>query len=176
MSNHSNGTEPPPGKSIGQGMMVVGWIVILGLLALVFGRWEEQQYNPNQQIESQRVGEQVVVELERNRWGHYVANGTINDKTVTYLLDTGATDVSVPGSLANKLNLKRGQRFTASTANGNISVYRTVIDKLTLGGITMYGVQASINPHMREDEVLLGMSVLQYLELKQSGNTLTLRQ
>ncbi|UTW46735.1 TIGR02281 family clan AA aspartic protease [bacterium SCSIO 12696] len=161
---------------MGRGMMYAGWLVLLALLTWVFGNWEEERYNPNQQVAGQTNGGHTEVVLKRNRWGHYVANGTINNKTVTYLLDTGATDVSIPGHLEKKLGLQRGQSYRASTANGTIQVYSTTLDKFTLGGIEMRNVRASINPFMRENEILLGMSVLQHLELVQKGNTLTIRQ
>ncbi|MDM3871995.1 TIGR02281 family clan AA aspartic protease [Porticoccus sp. W117] len=174
--------EPPqhpaqqPGKSIGRGMMIAGWLIVLALLTWVFGNWEESRYNPNQNVATTSSGGQVEVSLQRNRWGHYVANGTINGKTVTYLLDTGATDVSIPGHLEKKLGLSRGRSFNASTANGIIQVYGTTLDTFTLGGIEMRNVRASINPHMKANEILLGMSVLQHLELVQKGDSLTIRQ
>ncbi|MGS2723843.1 retropepsin-like aspartic protease family protein [Porticoccus sp. GXU_MW_L64] len=167
---------PSPEKTMGRGMMIAGWLIVLALLTWVFGDWEESRYNPNRDVTSSTTGGQVEVTLKRNRWGHYVANGTINGKVVTYLLDTGATDVSIPGHLETKLNLRRGRSHNASTANGTIQVYSTTVDKFTLGKIEMRNVRASINPHMRENEILLGMSVLQHLELVQRGDTLTIRQ
>ena len=161
---------------MGRGMMYIGWLLLLGLLTWWFGDWEESRYNPNREVVSSINGGQVEVTLKRNRWGHYVANGTINGKEVTYLLDTGATDVSIPGHLEKKLGLRRGRSYSASTANGTIRVYGTTVDKFTLGNIEMRNVRASINPYMKEDEILLGMSVLQHLELVQKGDSLTIRQ
>jgi aspartyl protease family protein len=173
---HNPFDDSDQNSSLGRGMFYAGWLIVLGLLTVVFGDWEAQQLNPNQNISSKTYNGSAEVVLQRNRWGHYVANGFINGVEVTFLLDTGATNVSVPGSIAKALNLKKGMRSRTSTANGTINVYMTSIDELQLGNIVMTNVRGSINPHMRENEVLLGMSFLKHLELVQKGDTLILRQ
>lgn len=163
-------------RSIGISMVVLAWIVFLGLLAWWFTNYEESQRNPNQKISSRYTenGLEEIV-LQRNRYGHYVATGSINGKPVTFLLDTGATDVSIPEQLANKLKLKRGVRQIYSTANGQITAYATKLKRISLGGIELQNIRASINPSVQGDEVLLGMSFLKNLEFTQRGDTLTIR-
>ena len=116
------------------------------------------------------------VVLQRNRDGHYLATGQINGQNVEFLLDTGASDVSVPQPLAMRLGLKRGQAAIYSTANGNITSYLTRIDSLNLGGIELRDIRASINPSTNADTILLGMSFLKHLEFTQRGDTLIIRQ
>ncbi|MCV6610409.1 MAG: retroviral-like aspartic protease family protein [Amphritea sp.] len=149
------------------------WIVILGLFYLLFEDQLLQRENPNHNLTVVNTGEPVV--LQRNRQGHYVAPGEINGVPVTFLLDTGATDISIPGALSKKLRLKAGQPFYARTANGTIEVYSTVLDRVSLGGIEQRNVRASINPHMDSRTILLGMSFMQHLEMIQRGDTLTLK-
>ncbi|AFV00715.2 retropepsin-like aspartic protease family protein [Simiduia agarivorans] len=171
--------SPPqaaPGKSMGKAMLMITWLVVLGLLTLWFGRWEERQYNPNAAPESRLASDQVIVTLNANRWHHYVSNGTINGEPVTFLLDTGATAVSVPANLADKLGLDKGVPMQSQTANGTVRVWSTRIDQLTLGAITLTNLRGSINPGMQGDEILLGMSALKQLEIRQQGDTLTLIQ
>ncbi|MDO6695014.1 TIGR02281 family clan AA aspartic protease [Aliiglaciecola sp. 3_MG-2023] len=160
---------------IGKWMFFAFWIVGLLLLSLYFGDRLEKQINPNQNPESQLNNGAVEVKLKRNRMGHYVASGLINDQPVTFLLDTGATNVSVPAHLANELGLVAGARYTVSTANGNVTVAQTNIQQLDLGSIRINNVRASINPGMLSDEILLGMSVLKQLEFTQRGDWLILR-
>ncbi len=157
-------------------MIIAAWIVVLGLLTFFFSDWLERERNPNRQVLS-RIAEDGATEvvLQRNRWGHYVSSGRINGETVEFLVDTGAIDVSVPGSLADRLGLKRGMPTTYQTANGNITGYRTHIERLELGNLVLLDVPASINPAYTEDDILLGMSVLKRLEFTQRGDTLTLR-
>lgn len=165
-----------PGKRIGKGMLAVSWIIILVGLTAFFGSKEKSWYNPNQTVEGSATASARTVTLERNRQHHYVATGEINGHKVTFLLDTGATNVSVPAQIGRKLGLRPGERYTAATANGLVEVRGTNIRELKLGPIVLEDVNASLNPGMNGDEILLGMSALKTLDFSQSGSTLTLTQ
>ena len=107
---------------IGIVMTVLAWIVVLGLLSALFGGWMEHLNNPNQQVRTEVRADGVrEVVLRQNRAGHYVATGAINGHKVTFLLDTGATSVSVPAKVANRIGLKRGAPLRANTANGVVT-------------------------------------------------------
>jgi len=164
-------------QRIGKGMIFAAWIVAIGLLTLVFNSFLDKQHNPNQTL-STKYGENGAREviLQRNRSGHYVANGTINGQPVVFFLDTGATIVSIPETIANRLNLQRGRAIPANTANGVIITYHTELGSIALGNIELRHVRASINPHTQSNEILLGMSFLKHLEFTQRGDTLILRQ
>lgn len=175
-----NRIENPPQsatKRIGGTMITLAWLLALALLTLVFNDWLEEQHNPNPRPASsgneQGLGE---VHLVRNRYGHYVATGHINGHEVEFLLDTGATDVSIPAALARRLALMPGAAVPVHTAGGIIEVYLTTVSQIGLGSILIEDVPAHINPHVRGDAVLLGMSFLKHLEFSQRGNTLSLRQ
>lgn len=163
-------------QNTGKGMMVAACVLGLVVMTLFFGGIEEERINPNQTPASRVSGDVVEVDLERNRAGHYVVTGTINDEPVDFLLDTGATDVVVPGELANELGLPRGRTGRAMTANGPVTIYATTIDQLSIGDIVLREVQASINPAMNDIGILLGMSALGQVEFRQEGDSLTLRQ
>jgi len=158
-------------------LVVLAWVVILGLLAWWFDDYEKSQYNPNQQINtrSSAIGEQEIV-LQRNRFGHYVATGQINGKPVTFLVDTGASDVSIPDGLADSLGLERGISQVYNTANGQITANLTRLDRISIGSIELHNIPASINPSVKGDDILLGMSFLKNLEFTQRGDTLTIRK
>jgi aspartyl protease family protein len=163
-------------SKIGQGMFAAAFILGIAMLTVFFGGVEEQKRNPNQNPESVMLTQSVEVNLKRNRQGHYVVTGAINNRPVELLLDTGATDVVVPGALADKLQLRRGRAGRAMTANGSVTIYETNIDQLSIGEIQLFNVRASINPSMAPPAVLLGMSALGQVEFLQSGESLTLRQ
>lgn len=150
------------------------WVVALAMLTLYFNNYIESRDNPNAALALTSGDGQEVV-LDRNRAGHYLAPGRINGERVGFLLDTGATSVSVPESLAQELGLERGAPMQSMTANGVITVYRTTLDSVELGGIQMQNVSASINPGMPGEIVLLGMSFMQHLDLIQRNGQLTLR-
>jgi aspartyl protease family protein len=158
-------------------MLITGWILGIGLLSLLFSGVLDHQRNPNQNLTMHVSGNGVrEVVLQRNRGGHYLANGRINGQEVEFLLDTGASDVSVPQVVAQRLGLERGMPLTYSTANGNITAYLTRIPQLDLGGIELHDIRASINPYMDGETILLGMSFLKHLEFTQRGDTLIIRQ
>ena len=161
---------------LGKGMTLAAWIIALGLLTLFFNNKLESQRNPNQAVYS-RINDAGTPEviLKRNRFGHYVTTGTVNGRSVEFMLDTGASDVAIPAELAQELGLERGAPVQYQTANGVVTAYRTTIDSVSIGPMVIRSVPASINPGMRDMEILLGMSVLRHVEFTQRGDTLILR-
>lgn len=151
-------------------------LAFIGSLTWVFSWLLDKQHNPNQgsltRITADGSGEVV---LQRNRAGHYVANGRINGSQVQFFLDTGATSVSIPEPIAGQLGLQRGPAMIARTANGTVTVYATRLDSIGLGDIEMSNVNATINPAMHGPDILLGMSFLGRLDLYQQGDTLRLQ-
>ncbi len=170
-------TDNPTPKRFGGTMIVLAWVCALGLLSLLFTNILGWQHNPNRAVDSRTLDDGVAeTRLLQNRQGHYVANGSINGHKVVFLLDTGATTVSVPQGLARRIGLEEGPVVRSQTANGTISTYRTRLDNVELGKIKLYNISAGINPYMQGEEVLLGMSFLRRLELIQRDGSLTLRQ
>jgi len=160
----------------GKLMIFAAWIGAALLLTWLFAGELDRRENPNQVVNTARTAEAVEVSLTRNRMGHYVATGRINGRGVRFFLDTGATNVALSESLARELGLKRGPSSYTRTANGTIVTYQTALGRVSLGGIEIRDVTASINPRMSGDEVLLGMSFLKHLEMIQRGDQLLLRQ
>lgn len=179
MNRTPNGHQKPPQKQpsiqgLGKGMYSVAWLLGIALLTLFFSDHEQRKINPNQNPET-RVSQGIAeVVLQQNRQGHYITNGTINGTEVTFLLDTGATNVSVPAHIAEKIGLQKGYPQPTITANGTIRVYQSWIDELTIGKIVLRDIDANINPHVTDDFILLGMSALTKLEFTQRNDTLTL--
>ena len=169
-------SQQPPGKRAGRVFMVLAWCAALFLATRFFGQWEERQQNPNAVVTSQQGEGFVEVKLVGNNQGHFVASGQINGQPVDFMLDTGATDVSIPQELAERLKLEKGFGVTLSTANGLSQGYRTRIDRLQLGDIVLRDVRALVAPGLDGNQVLLGMSALNKLEFTQRGGTMLLRQ
>ncbi len=162
-------------RGLGRSMIIAAWLLLLALLTWFFNAQLDRQHNPNRQVMSvTTAGGQPQVILQRNRSGHYVASGLINAQPVVFMLDTGASDVSIPLAVAEKLGLEKGPPLMYQTANGTVRAWQTVIGEITLGDLRVGPVRASINPADQGDEVLLGMSFLKHLDFNQQGNTLTL--
>ncbi|WP_322615592.1 retropepsin-like aspartic protease family protein [Pseudomonas sp. BIC9C] len=168
--------QQSPGQRIGRVFMVLAWCAALFLATRFFGQWEARQQNPNVVVSSEQGEGFIEVKLVSNVQGHFVASGQINGQPVDFMLDTGATDVSIPADLARRLKLEEGFGVTLSTANGLSQGYRTRIERLQLVDIVLRDVRALVAPGLHGDQVLLGMSALNKLEFTQRGGTMLLRQ
>lgn len=163
-------------KRMGAGMLVLAWIAFGAVAVYWFDGLLERQRNPNTTLSSTIVDGVREVRLQRNRAGHYVADGTINGRDVTFVLDTGATTIAIPGKVAANLALPRGEEFKTHTANGIASSFAIRLDRVSIGDIALRNVPAGVSPGLSTDEVLLGMSFLKHIEFTQRGDTLILRQ
>jgi aspartyl protease family protein len=160
----------------GIGMTVIAWIIFLAMLFGLFDFLVSQRNNPNQNIVTTLDGQQKEIVLQRNVYGHYVSNGTVNGNTVVFLLDTGASDIAIPESVADEIGLQRGRKVIIKTANGNTVAYRTHLDSVALGDIELYDLNATILTNITGREILLGMNFLKHFEIVQKGSSLTIRQ
>lgn len=168
--------EPRLERRFGAGMIIAAWVLIMGLLAIPLSGLLEDKYNPNRRVEGSRHSDGTTeVTLLRNRQGHYIAPGLINGRPVSFMLDTGATVISVPEPMARDIGLKRGRPVTLETANGARRAWATRLDRVELGPIRLDDVPAVINPGHSTAQVLLGMSFLKQLDFTQRGRELTLR-
>ena len=162
-------------SKIGQIMIYLAWMLLLIILTMGFNHYLEQQNNPNQDVSVDFNKGIAEVKLKQNRYGHYFANGQINNQPVTFLLDTGATLISIPEAIAQRLDLEKGLSSQSRTANGTITVYETRLNTVSIGAIALHNIRATINPYMESNEILLGMSFMKHLEISQKDNELTLR-
>lgn len=156
-------------------MYVVAIVSFIGLMAWLFSQQIDEQRNPNQApTGSTTLTGATQVRLQRNRQGHYIANGEINGARAEFIVDTGATDVAVSAEVARRAGLVAGPAVAVATANGRATAYVTRIDELKLGTIVEHNVRATIVPNLGEIEVLLGMSFLKRLDFAQNGDALIL--
>ncbi len=107
--------------------------------------------------------------------GHHWILGQINGKTTRFLVDTGATTVSLPAAFARSagIDYQKGQRGILQTANGQAAAFRVTLDAVTIGDITVYQVDATVLENGL-DTALLGMSFLTRTDMKRDGANLVL--
>jgi len=169
-------TEEDATNKMGKTFVWIAWIVAIVLLVYGFQNMLDEQWNPNSDPQSYIAqGGETEVHLQQNRQGHYLVQGKINTHEVTFLLDTGATQVSIPLHIAKTLQLPEFGKYSVETANGSVVVTQTKIKQLSIGNIILADVAAHINPGMQSSEILLGMSALKRVEFSQRGKQLTLR-
>lgn len=124
-------------------------------------------------IQSQNENGRAMVTLARDRSGHFIAEGGINGHAILFLVDTGATDVAISEKTAREIGLQFGPQITVMTAAGPAVGWRTRLKVVSLGAISLENVRATITPGLGR-EALLGMSFLQYFDLRQAGDQLVL--
>lgn len=107
--------------------------------------------------------------------GHFFTTGSINGATVRFLVDTGATMISLGLEDARRIgvNYLQGDRRSTRTANGVARVYQVKLDTVKLGDITLNNVDALVH-ESDMPFVLLGMSFLNRVEMRREGTDLTL--
>ncbi len=118
-------------------------------------------------------GSQIV--LTAGSGGHFVTQGTINGKSVRFLVDTGATFVSMGADQARELGIDyaKGQRGVSNTANGQIPVYKVKLASVRVGDVQLYDVDGLVSQQPMP-AVLLGNSFLTRFQMRRDNDTMTL--
>ena len=119
---------------------------------------------------------QQRVSIPSDQLGQYRIRGAINNHYVNFLVDTGASVVAISERQARSMGLpyQRGQRGTVQTAQGNAGAFFLKLDKVTVGGINIHGVDATVIEGNYPVDVLLGMSFLNQTRLQDDSGVLTL--
>jgi aspartyl protease family protein len=117
-----------------------------------------------------------TVTLVSDSQGHFVSLGAINGASMRFLVDTGATMVSMDVEAARRagVNYLQGERGFSTTANGVTPVYKVKLDTVQLGDITLNNVDGIVHTSSSLPVVLLGMSFLGRLQMRQEGDLMTL--
>ncbi|OFZ66825.1 MAG: hypothetical protein A2V79_00610 [Betaproteobacteria bacterium RBG_16_56_24] len=113
--------------------------------------------------EMQQLDGMLVLKQRGN--GHYFLEATVNDKVLTFLVDTGATGVALPMHFARSAKINCRNKVYLNTANGVSEACTTIIPKLTIGPFILTDVPAVISKNL--DQPLLGMNVLQKFKVEQ---------
>lgn len=114
----------------------------------------------------------IVITLKQDHSGHFLAKGEINGEPVKFIVDTGATNVAIPLSVAKRIGLPLGRELTTVTANGFGTAYETGLKSISLGEITLTGVSASVSEGLTGEEALLGMSFLGRTRIEQESGVM----
>jgi aspartyl protease family protein len=160
-----------PESRIGRRMI---WLSALGVLAGLYALFSMLDQNGGTVISVDAGGAAMIV-LEQDRNGHYQVEGQINNQTVEFLVDTGATDVAVPESIARALGLEFGPRIRVMTAAGPSQAWMTRLSEVSIGGIRRRDVRATITSG-EFNEILLGMSFLRHYNLQQQDGKLVISE
>lgn len=140
---------------------------------------EQQVFKLGSQITSHfSAAVKPTVRLEQDSHGLYRASGMVNDIPVNFIIDTGATLVALNMQEAKKLGIEytKGRPTQVETAMGKSKAYLVTLREVTLGEIHVYDVPAVVVESDSPPEVLLGMSFLKRLEIRDHDQLLELKQ
>ena len=168
----------PQAVAVGQSLAGVKVISVQGEQAVVETGGKKRPLRVGQHaIGAAPADGSGTIVMTADNQGHFYATGSVNGAAVRFLVDTGATMVSLGANDARRIGLdfNRGQKSMTQTANGQTMVSKVKLDTVRIGDVTLHNVDALI--HQTEMPMaLLGMSFLNRMEMQRDGSTMTLKR
>jgi aspartyl protease family protein len=124
-----------------------------------------------------QTGSRQSVNLSPDERGHYIVDGMVNGGYMRFIVDTGATTISMSSADATRLGIdyRQGRPGVSIVADGRrVATFRVTLDSVTIGDITIFNVEASISESPGIGGALLGNSFLNRVEMRREGQNLTL--
>jgi len=153
-------------------------LLVMAAVLLVGGayaaRFAEQAISAHPQVAGRETpsgprepvssGRSLMIEADRD--SHFHVDARVNGRFVAMMVDTGASRVALRETDAVNAGIRpRPSDYTAlvSTANGKVNAAPATLDRVELGGITVFDVPALVLPDEVLSTNLLGMSFLSRL-------------
>ena len=123
-----------------------------------------------------RTSAQEIV-LPAGLGGHFMSAGSINGRSVQFMVDTGATVVAIGQADADRIGLawRNAPRAMAQTANGAVPVYSVSLNTVRVGEVEVANVDAIVMPAPMS-HVLLGNSFLGRFQMRRENDLLRLER
>ncbi len=127
----------------------------------------------------QRQADVEQVQVWRNTTGMYTTVGSINGLPVSFLVDTGATQVAMNAAQARRLGVDYhviGSPAEVTTASGVERAWSVMLDSVKVGDLEVRNVPAVVLEGAQPKVTLLGMSYLGRMEISNDGRLMTLKK
>lgn len=150
--------------------MVAFWLVVMAALYWAMDRW--------QQPRAARVTATGELVIPRHADGHFRVAGAINGEPVMFLVDTGASVVSVSEALARRAGLQGGERAQFRTANGVREGRMVRADSIALqSALAVANLRVGVGLELggNDAQALLGQNFLQHFEVRMDRDSMVLR-
>lgn len=120
-------------------------------------------------------GSRIVLPVSSG--GHFMAQGTINGRTVRFMLDTGATSVALSVADAQRIGLdhSQGQPVRVNTANGVVQGWRVRLASVRVGDVEVRDVDAVVSQQPMPF-VLLGNSFTSRFSMRRDADQMVLER
>jgi aspartyl protease family protein len=109
--------------------------------------------------------------------GHFHAQGSINGRSVNFMVDTGATTVAMSADYAQQIGLEfmKGRPVVMNTANGQARAWYLKLSSVRIGDVEVYDVDAVVSMQPMPF-ILLGNSFLNRFDMKRSSDQMVLER
>ena len=116
------------------------------------------------------------IQLFVDEQGFFRGDGSVNGKSIKFLIDTGANLVVLNSNEAKRIGLdyKSGVESVARTASGVTPMYLMTVERISIGGLELRNVETGIIEGSFPQYPLLGMSFLGQLKMQQDGKVMTI--
>jgi aspartyl protease family protein len=115
----------------------------------------------------------------RSKGGHFSADGRVDGRPIVFVVDTGASHITIRESEAARLGYQPRPRdyvVQVHTANGEGRAARIELDRVQIGDISVLDVPALVVPDAALNVNLLGMSFLSRVKWTHERGQLVLEQ
>lgn len=120
------------------------------------------------------TGNQIEVVIPKSPDGHHYVDGVLNGRNIRFLVDTGASYVSIGANLATEMGMLAGKSTRFETANGSAVGQLFENQSLQVGGLAAPPLTVGVMPNA-PNAALLGQNFLRHVEMLQVGNKMILR-
>jgi aspartyl protease family protein len=149
------------------------WLAVAALLYLVFERMEQ---NRQASLKPYALSSGDLV-IPRQRDGHFHVEGEVNRQPVRFLVDTGASHVSVSQALATQAGLHAGQSITLHTANGQRPGQLVRSVPVRAGHLVLNDTSVTVGlSGLQPTQALLGQAFLKHFDVEIRRDEMVLRQ
>ncbi len=111
--------------------------------------------------------------------GMYWVNGSINGFQVVFVVDTGATLISMNKHQARRIGLNyklEGKESATNTASGVSKIYIMNLNKVKVGDLEVRNVKGAVHDSDFPRTILLGNTFLNKVNMKREGKLLQLQE
>ncbi len=110
--------------------------------------------------------------------GLYSVTGAVNGQLADFVVDTGASYVTMSPQQAKALRLdySNARKIMMSTANGKSTAYVFTVKSVRIGGIELHNVEAAVMNNLSSSKILLGMSFLNQVDMKHGTGFMVLKE
>jgi aspartyl protease family protein len=122
---------------------------------------------PGAPIAATNAAGHVTVTLRRDASGHFAARGSVNGTGASFLVDTGASVLTLTPATAAAAGIDTASlkySVPVETANGRAFMAPTRVDRLEIGPLAFRDVRAYVAPPGALTDNLLGVNILDRLE------------